>query len=296
LTAYGIERPGSDACIRVNPGLGSGHNNRTNVGGPSASFGIWHEHLDQVLSIARTHGLRVTRMHTHIGSGSDPDVWHRCARLSLGIAARLPDVKLLSLGGGFKVGRMADETSTDLHEVGHVIQEDFEDFHKRHGRKLHLEIEPGTFLVANAGALVCSIIDVVDTGAEGYHFIKIDSGMTEILRSALYGARQPIVVVPADDEERSERNYLVAGHCCESGDVLTPASGDPEGLQPRRLTEARIGDALVVGGAGAYCAAMCAKNYNGFPEAPEVLLMPDGRFALIRSRQTLDHMLANEIL
>jgi len=62
------------------------------------------------------------------------------------------------------------------------------------------------------------------------------------------------------------------------------------------LTEPRIGDALVVGGAGAYCHAMSAKNYNSFPEAPEVLLTADGAFRLIRKRQTLDHMLANEVL
>lgn len=294
LEAYGRLRPNTGACIRVNPGLGSGHSNRTNTGGPSASFGIWHEHLGQAQALAAEHGLRLTRMHTHIGSGSEPETWHHCAQLSLAIAAQLPEVDTLSLGGGFKVGRMADEPSTCLDDVGRRIQADFERFAEQHGRRLHLEIEPGTYLVANAGALVCTAIDVVDTGAEGYRFIKTDSGMTEVVRPSMYGAQHPIVVVPAHDEPRETGAYLVVGHCCESGDVLTPAPGDPEGLAPRTLCQARPGDAVVVGGAGAYCAAMATKNYNSFPEAPEVMLGADGAFTLIRRRQTLDQMLENE--
>ncbi|MDQ1257398.1 MAG: diaminopimelate decarboxylase [Candidatus Hydrogenedentes bacterium] len=296
LATYGKLRPGGEACVRINPGLGSGHSNRTNTGGPSASFGIWNEHLDQVLEVAARHKLTITRMHTHIGSGSDPEVWHQCAQMALGIAARLPDVRTLSLGGGFKVGRMAGEVSTGLHEVGERIKRDFEAFHAAHGRKLHIEIEPGTFLVANAGALICTAIDVVDTGEGGYRFITVDSGMTEVVRPSMYGAQHPIVVVPATNDARGTGEYLVVGHCCESGDVLTPEPGSPEGLLPRTLTEARIGDAVVVGGSGAYCASMSSKNYNSFPEAPEVMLRTDGTLELIRKRQTLEQMTANEIV
>ncbi len=296
LEVYGRLRPGAEACIRVNPGLGSGHNNRTNVGGPASSFGIWHEHLDRALDIARRYRLRIVRMHTHIGSGGDPDVWRHCARLSLGIAARLPEVTTLSLGGGFKVGRMTGEASADLQRVGEAVKADVERFANDLGRRLRIEIEPGTFLVANAGALVCTAIDVVDTGNAGYRFIKTDAGMTEVIRPSLYGAQHPVTIVPAEPGQRGRFEYLVVGHCCESGDLLTPAPGDPEGVCPRLLTEARIGDALVIGGTGAYCAAMSPKNYNSFPEVAEVLLTTDGQFRLIRRRQELDHMLANEIL
>jgi diaminopimelate decarboxylase len=295
LRAFGRLRPGAAASVRINPGRGSGHNNRTNVGGPAASFGIWHEHLDEVFAVAREYNLRVTRMHTHIGSGADPKVWNRCARMSLDIAARFPDVQTLSLGGGFKVGRMADEVSADLPSIGLRIVEDFEKFYRRHGRKLKLEIEPGTYLVANAGALVCTVIDVVDTGPSGYRFIKVDSGMTEVVRPAMYGAQHPIVVVPANTQPRATNEYLVVGHCCESGDILTPEPGNPEGLKTRPLTEARIGDAIVVGGVGAYCGAMSSKNYNSFPEAPEVLLQKDRTLRLIRKRQTLNQIVMNEV-
>ncbi len=294
LRVFGQHYPGREVSVRINPGLGSGHSNRTNVGGPSASFGIWHEHLDQVFAVAAEYGLRITGMHTHIGSGTDPDVWVHCAQLSLGIAERMPEVTRLSLGGGFKVARMQTEISADLQKIGEKMKAEFESFTQRHGRKLHLEIEPGTYLVANAGALVCRIMDVVDTGAQGYAFIKIDSGMTEILRPSLYGAQHPIIVVPQAKERRKSGKYLVAGHCCESGDILTPKPGNPEQLKPRRLKEARIGDALVIEGAGAYCAAMASKNYNSFPECAEVLLTTAGRFVLVRRQQTLDHVLQNE--
>lgn len=294
LRLYGALRPGSEVSVRINPGLGSGHSNRTNVGGPSASFGIWHERLDEVFAVQREFGLRLTRMHTHIGSGADPEMWNHCAQMSLDIAARLPEVDTLSLGGGFKVGRMQDEISADLEAIGAKVTADFQQFASKYGRKLKVEIEPGTFLVANAGALVCTVMDVVRTS--DYSFIKVDSGMTEVVRPSMYGAQHPIVVVPAVHEERGTGEYLVAGHCCESGDVLTPEPGNPEGLATRTLTTAKIGDALVVGGSGAYCAAMSSKNYNSFPEAPEVLLRSDGGFELVRKRQTLDQMLQNEYM
>lgn len=294
LETYGALRPGAEAGVRINPGLGSGHNNRTNVGGPAASFGIWHEHLDEVLALQARHGLRLTRMHTHIGSGADPEIWNRCAKLSLDIAARLPDVHVLSLGGGFKVGRMHGEPTADLQAIGSVIQQDFEVFAARHGRRLRLEIEPGAYLAAKAGVLVSTVVDIVDTGPSGYTFLKTDTGMTEVTRPTLYGAQHPIVVVPGEDGSRGTKEYVVVGHCCESGDILTPAPGNPEELMPRLLTEARVGDALVVEAAGAYCSGMCTKNYNSFPEAPEVLLRTDGKLELIRRRQSLAQFVENE--
>lgn len=296
LAAYGARFPGREVAVRLNPGLGSGHSNRTNVGGPSASFGIWHAHLERVLETARAHDLHITLLHSHIGSGSDPDVWQRCARLTLNLARHLPEVTRVNLGGGYKIGRMQSEAGTDLTGAGEPIAEELRRFADEDGRQLRLEIEPGTFFVGNAGAVLATVIDVVDTGKEGYRFVKVDTGMTEILRPSMYGAQHPITVVPREPGERPVQDYIVVGHCCESGDVLTPEPGNPEGLLARPLAEARVGDVLVIGGSGAYCAAMSTKNYNSFPEAPEVLLGTDGRFHLLRRRQTLDQVLQNEVV
>jgi diaminopimelate decarboxylase len=296
LATYGKLFPGTDVSIRINPGLGSGHNNRTNVGGPSSSFGIWHEALEEIEAVRAAHDLHITGMHTHVGSGGDPEVWKKCVRLTLGVAARLPDVTRVSLGGGFKVARMPGETAANLHEIGEAVKQDFVDFASQHGRELHLEIEPGTFLVANAGVLISEVMDVVSTGADGYEFLKIDSGMTEVLRPSHYGAQQPMTLVKADGgDPGEEREYVVAGHCCESGDILTPAPGEPEGLSPRTFPQADIGDLLVIGGSGAYCSGMASKNYNSFPECAEVLIESGGEVRLIRKRQTLDQIIANEI-
>jgi len=296
IHAFGQACRGRALSIRINPGLGSGHSNRTNVGGPASSFGIWHEYVDEALAVARSYDLEIERMHTHIGSGADPEVWKRVSLMSLEICARIPSARVLSLGGGFKVGRMPGEQTTDLQIVGGVVVEAFRAFAARHGRELELEVEPGTYLVANAAALISTVMDVVDTGADGYRFLKVDTGMTEIVRPSMYGAQHPIEVVPAQDEERGTGDYLVVGHCCESGDVLTPEPGNPEGLQSRALVEARLGDPIVIGAVGAYCAGMSTKNYNSFPEAAEVMVADDGKVELIRRRQTLDQVLQNEVM
>jgi diaminopimelate decarboxylase len=292
LEAIGKDAPGTRIAVRMNPGLGSGSTKRTNTGGPSSSFGVWHEYLDEVVRIASGHGLAIRTLHSHIGSGTDPEVWKRAARMTLDLAARLPDVCAVNLGGGFKVGRMPEEPTVDLHEVGAHVRAELEAFRQRDGRALRLEIEPGTYLVANAGAVVATCVDVVDTGRAGYLFAKLDTGMTEVTRPSLYGAQHPVDVL-ATGREAAE--VVFVGPCCESGDILTPAPGDPEALGPRWVPRPRIGDLVVVGGAGAYCAAMSTINYNSYPQAPEVMLEPDGSLRLLRRRQTLDQILANEV-
>jgi len=196
LETFGAWLPGREVGLRFNPGLGSGGTSKTNVGGPSSSFGIWHEFIPTVREIVAQHRLRVIRIHTHIGSGSDPVVWQKAADLSLNMVRQFPDATILNLGGGYKVGRMAHEKTTDLGVVGQPILEKFKALQAETGRALRLEIEPGTYLLANSCSLVTTIQDVVDTGAEGYHFLKLDAGMTEILRPALYAAQHPIVVLP----------------------------------------------------------------------------------------------------
>jgi len=292
LEEFGRIAPGGEISVRVNPGLGTGSTKRTNTGGPASSFGIWHEAMGEVVAIARRHRLRVRRLHSHVGSGTDPEVWKRCARMTLDLVQALPEVATVNLGGGFKVGRMPEEPSVDLADVGAHVRREIEAFRDRDGRALHLEIEPGTFLVANAGAIVASCVDVVATGAEGYLFAKLDAGMPEITRPSLYGAQHPIDVLARGREQAA---VVFVGPCCESGDILTPAPGDPEALAPRWVPRPEIGDLVVVGGAGAYCAGMATINYNSYPQAPEAMLGPDGRLTLLRRRQAPEQIWQNEV-
>ena len=122
--------------------------------------------------------------------------------------------------------------------------------------------------------------------------------MTEILRPSLYGAQHPIFVIPDEGQLkfREEIDQVVVGHCCESGDLLTPAPNEPESLAPRLLPKGEVGDACVIEGVGAYCSSMSAKNYNSFPEAAEVLRKSDGSLALIRKRQTFEQIVENEVV
>lgn len=296
IRVIGTTRPGTNIGLRFNPGLGSGGTNRTNVGGPASSFGIWHEYLGAARDLLQTHHLRCVRVHSHIGSGGDPAVWQRVASLTLALVKALPDVTTVDLGGGFKVARMTGEKSTDLQTIGAPVREALEAFAQTTGRELHLEIEPGTYLVANAASLLSRVQDVVDTGEDGYVFYRLDTGMTDVLRPSLYGAQHPLVVVPQTDEpgEREIWSVVVVGHCCESGDILTPAPGDPEALAPREIHRANIGDYVVIEGVGAYCSAMSTRNYNSFPTSPEVLLTTIGNVEPIRRSQPIEDIWAHE--
>lgn len=135
--------------------------------------------------IVNKYGLNIKRIHTHIGSGSDPSVWQNVSLLSLDLVREFPNVQTLNLGGGYKVGRMSYESSTNLQVVGSPVKENFRKFAAQTGREIKLEIEPGTFLVANSGVLLTTIQDIVETGEHGHKFLKLDSGMTEVLRPSL---------------------------------------------------------------------------------------------------------------
>ncbi|KAL7480863.1 hypothetical protein ACHAW6_006529 [Cyclotella cf. meneghiniana] len=292
--------------IRINPGVGSGGFSssttgfsKTNVGGPSSSFGIWHELVSDgtVPSIVEKYGLEVERIHTHIGSGSDPAIWQSVATRSLSFCKIWDTVTALNLGGGYKVGRNPGEKTTDLIEIGTPVADAFREFAKENnGRELKLEIEPGTYLVANAGALVATIQDKVSTS--DHIFLKMDAGMTDVLRPSLYGAIHPITILPGSGESSDigteTESVVVVGHCCESGDLMTPKPGEPEALEERTLRKAEVGDIAVMDGSGAYCSGMSTKNYNSFPEAPEVLVTAEGEVHLIRKRQRLEQIYENE--
>jgi diaminopimelate decarboxylase len=123
--------------------------------------------------------------------------------------------------------------------------------------------------VGHAGTLLATVVDIVDTGADGHVFLRLDTGMNDIIRPSMYGAQHEIEVL-TDETEPGE--YVVVGHNCETGDILTPAPGDPEGLEPRHLKHARIGDVVAIHDAGAYCRSFAVHGYNSFPSAKEVFL------------------------
>jgi diaminopimelate decarboxylase len=269
LEEYGKLFPGSEVSVRLNPGIGSGFSNHVTVGGRASSFGIWHEYIPEIHALAQKYKLKITRMHTQIGSGADPDVWLEAAKISLDLVKEFPSAEILNLGGGFKAARVDEERGADMDEVGRVLAHELTEFAKHTGRKLKLELEPGHFVTANCAVLVSTVDDIVDTGEYGHKFIKLDTGMNDFVRPAMYGSQHPIAVVT---DETDEADYVVVGHNCESADVFTVQSDNPGAIQPRRLKKAVVGDIVFIGGVGAYCAAMAMHGYNGFPNAKEIFV------------------------
>ncbi len=297
LELYGRQSPGGDVSLRINPGQGTGFINRLTSGGAKSSFGIWYEYLDEARQLVEKYRLKVKRIHHHVGSGHDPETWLRIASSTLEHAKMFGPPSIINLGGGYRVKGLQNEEDIDYRSIGERLREIFEKYAQETGVQPHLEIEPGTFMVANCGSLVTSVVDVVDTGAEGYKFIKLDAGLTEVIRPGFYGSLHPLVSIPARGELRTTaREYVVTGHTCIAGDILTVAVRDPETIVPQLISEVVPGDLLVVERAGGYCSSMNMKNFNSFPESPEVLLRKDGSFDLIRHRQTLEQMTQNDVL
>lgn len=297
LEQYGKKFPNTRVGVRINPGMGSGGSSKTNVGGETSSFGIWHGYIDKIIAIAKQFNLTICRIHTHIGSGSDPKIWQKVAKKSIGLLTYFPEAKILNLGGGYKISRDPQKKDADIATISKVISEELKKFHSKTKRKIHLEIEPGTYLIAKAGFLIAEIEDIVDTGENGYHFIKINTGMNDFLRTTMYNEnhiiehislKKNITKTISKVTSKKNQKYKVVGHCCESGDTFT--IGEKKVL----LQNPQIGDVIVIRDCGAYCSSMSAKNYNSFPEINEYLKIGN-EVKMIKKQQTLKQILANEI-
>ena len=260
---------GARVALRINPPHGNGDNNRVTTGGANSSFGLWHEYLDDALRLAAGKGVVIDRLHVHIGSGTDPSAWGEAMDDALAIARRMPDVTTLDIGGGFKASRYEGEKEADMPAIAAMFAERLQAFATETGRQLRLEIEPGTWLVAHAAILLAEVVDIVDTGREGYTFLRLNTGLNDFIRPAMYGAQHRISVL---NDTAEQAQYVVVGHCCESSDILTPAPNDPEAIAPRTLNKAAIGELVAIAGTGAYCNAFATTGYNAFPSAQKIFI------------------------
>ncbi len=302
LIADCAKKTGRAVAMRVNPGVGSGESATRNTGDKYSSFGIHLANLEGMMAYAREHGVVVNQVHSHIGSGGDPEAWRENIDRILSIAERyFPDATTVNLGGGFKEARMPDETAADIEDLGRSAKARFEALAARTGRKLLMTVEPGTYIVANAGHVVASVVDKKSSGPDGFDFLVLDAGMETCTRPLLYGSRHPFYVVAQDGRLLSSEfaasvttadERVVVGRCCESGDSQT--LDDHGKIVPRKMANPEAGDYVVIGGAGAYCSSMSLVGYNSYCQAAELLLREDGSFLPIRARQTLDQLTQNE--
>ncbi|WP_323840058.1 hypothetical protein [Photorhabdus africana] len=296
LKMYGEKFPDTEVSVRINPGFGSGLVKKLTSGGAHSSFGLWYSQLDEAVTLAERYSLTIKRIHLHIGSGHDSEVLEKTVNYALDLCTKVPTVTHLNLGGGYKVTALNSDPYYDHHAVGARIGTALEKFYDKTGRELHLEVEPGTFLIALAGSLITRVIDVVSTGSDGYRFIKIDGGLTEIMRPSFYGMLHPLVVIKQSGvaETHDICEQMVCGHCCIAGDNLTPTADNTEDFAPVLLARAEINDYLIVERTGGYASSMNVKNFNSYPEAAEVCRIAKNNYRLIRERQTLEQITQNE--
>ena len=297
----GSRAPGRQITLRVNPGFGHGHSRKTNTGGDQSKHGIWHEQIGQCLETAARHQIVISGVHIHIGSGTDlAHLSQVCAAMEKAALAVGPTVTSISAGGGLPTVYRPEDTYVDLAAYFALWDAARKRLEDRFGHRVGLEIEPGRYLVAESGYLVAEIRSVKRQGE--HWFYLLDAGFNNLARPILYGAYHPMSIVPRDagapghplagHESRPDREVIVGGPLCESGDIFTQSEGGF--VCPRALPEAEVGQFLVIECAGAYSFVM-GSNYNSRPLAAEVLVQ-EGRAHLVRRRQTFDDLIRGEII
>ncbi len=287
--------PGAEVTLRVNPGFGHGHSQKTNTGGEGSKHGIWHADIPEVMRRSEAAGIVVTGLHMHIGSGTDlahlAEVAGTLERVAREIGRTLDTV---SAGGGLPIPYRPGEVHADLTGYVELWNATRRRLEEAFGHRIRLEIEPGRYLTAESGFLVTEVRAVKLQGSRKY--VLVDAGFNTLARPVMYGAYHPMSLCPADAGPTSpagrglREEVAVGGPLCESGDIFTQTDGGF--VATRDLPAAQVGDLLVIEIAGAYGFVM-ASNYNSKPLPAEVLV-DGGKARLVRARQTPEDLFRGE--
>ncbi|MFI5207919.1 MAG: diaminopimelate decarboxylase [Gemmatimonadales bacterium] len=269
-------------AIRVNPEVLVDTHPYTTTGSKGKKFGVPYDEAEPLaLRAVKTRGLVLVGMAMHIGSGvtaTEPFVEAVVKLLEVVAAVRgagVGSLETLDIGGGLGIRYRDTDRPLDVMAYADAILP-----HVAPSR-LTLVVEPGRFLVGEAGLLLTRVLYRKKSG--GRMIAVVDAGMTDLIRPSHYQAWHEIDVDGADGRPRV--SYDVVGPICESGDFF--ALG-------RDLPELKQGDLMVVRGAGAYGFVMTS-TYNARPRPPEVLV--DGeRYAVIRERENPQDLMQGETL
>jgi len=255
-------------CVRVNPGVGAGHHEKVRTGA-APKFGVPDDRAVAVVEAARDR-FEVVGIHAHAGSGihGEEDLAaHRDLVSRMGELAREvggDGLEFVDVGGGFGVPYREGDPALDLDAVADATREALGDVDAT------LAVEPGRYVVADAGVLLTTVNTVKRTPE--VTVAGVDAGMTDLLRPAMYDAYHAIRTLDAS-EGSAEGPVTVAGPICETGDTFCDG---------RDLPIPERGDLLAIGNAGAYGYEM-ASTYNSRPRPAEVSLAGD----VLRERETL---------
>ena len=246
---------GREIALRVDLGRGLGHHEKVRTGGSGSKFGLPLDQLPTFLQLADEHGVSVRGLHAHLGSGVlDAGHWGEVYAQLASLAERIASVVFLNIGGGLGVPAHPGEAPLDIAALDQALNAV-----KAVYPQYQLWIEPGRYLVADAGVLLARVTQLKDKG--GFRYLGIDTGMNSLIRPALYDAWHKIVNLTRLGEPATAL-YQVVGPICESGDVLGT---------DRRLPEAREGDVMLIAQTGAYGKVM-SSHYNLRDEADEIVI------------------------
>lgn len=254
-----VEHPdvfaGEDLFVRVDPGRGHGHHRKVRTAGAQSKFGVVPDNLDRLRAAADQADVTVVGLHAHVGSGiTEEDTWADLTDFLASLAGDFPDVRVLNVGGGLGVPDRRGVPPIEVDALDAVLGAAA----RRHP-SYELWMEPGRFLVAEAGVLLALVTQTKTK--EAVRYVGLDTGMNSLLRPALYGAHHEIVNLTRLDQAASV-TVDVVGPICETGDVLG---------HDRRLPPTEPGDVLLVATTGAYGASM-SNRYNLRDPADEVVL------------------------
>lgn len=274
---YGSSVP---ICIRINPHVMGGGNEKISTGHIDSKFGISIYQMRHVQRIVKSTNLHVNGLHMHTGSDIlDIDVFLRGAEILFEQTQYFPDLKFIDMGSGFKVPYKPDDYSTDIKELGEKLSQRFREFCNSYGSEPELWFEPGKFLVSESGIFLVKVNVLKQTTAA--MFVGVDSGLNHLIRPMFYNSYHHITNI--SNPGGVQRIYTVVGYICET---------DTFGWD-RKLSEVKEGDILAFSNAGAYGFTM-SSNYNSRFRPAEVLIH-EGKDYLIRKRETIEDILRNQV-
>jgi diaminopimelate decarboxylase len=262
-------------ALRINPSIQADTHHYIATGHSAAKFGIplneAHALLDQY---ANSQHIGLEGLHVHIGSQlGTVDRTAEAINAVLPLFDKYPQLHTLNLGGGFPVSYNS-EVMPSVEVFSEAIQACLK------GRSLRLLLEPGRYIIADAGALIVRV-QYIKAAPDGILAIT-DGGMTELIRPALYGATHHVMPINASTSDQNQRTQIV-GPVCESADILRADI---------MLPPLRPGDLLAIMHAGAYGAVM-GSNYNARTRAPEILV-EGASWRVIRRRETWEDLIRLE--
>jgi len=246
---------GREVFVRLDPGQGRGHHEHVRTAGVHSKFGIPLFELDELCELVKTSGVCVVGLHAHSGSGvHDPQAWRTVAEQLLQVADVLGTVRYVDLGGGLGVPEKPGDDAFPLNELDDMLG-----VVKRAYPDIELWLEPGRYLVAQAGVLLAQVTQTKGKGDVRY--VGINTGMNSLIRPALYGAYHEIVNLTRVDAPATDLVTIV-GPICETADRLG---------SDRLLPPCEENDVMLIANVGAYGYAM-SSHYNLRPPAQEILL------------------------